>query len=56
MMRNARSTEGQRESSGYTVPLVPWLPMVAAVAVIIAMPSLSAAQEPAESCRGLLLT
>lgn len=48
MMRNARGTEGQRESSGYTAGLPLWFPMVAAVAVIMAMPSWSAAQEPPE--------
>ena len=49
MMRNAQGTGSQRESSGYTAGSPMWLPMVAAVAVIIVMPSLSAAQEPPET-------
>ena len=45
MLRTTHGTGSQRESSGYTVRLA----MVAAVAVTIAMPSLSAAQGPPET-------
>ena len=45
MMRTAHGTGSQRESSGYTVRLA----IVAAVAVTIAMPSLSAAQAPPDT-------
>ena len=45
MMRTTHGTGSQRESSGYTVRLA----MVAAIAVTIAMPSLSAAQAPSET-------
>ena len=49
MMGSAQGTGSQQESSGYTVGLPMWLPMVAAVAVAVVMPSLSAAQEPPET-------
>ena len=45
MLRTTHGTGSQRESSGYTVRLA----MVAAIAVTIAMPSLSAAQAPSET-------
>ena len=49
MMRAAHGTGSQRESSGCTEGSPVRLAMVAAVAVIIVMPSLSAAQEPPET-------
>ena len=45
MLRTTHGTGAQRESSGHTVRLA----MVVAVAVTIAMPSLSAAQAPSET-------
>ena len=45
MLRTTHGTGSQRESSGHTVRLA----MVVAVAVTIAMPSLSAAQGPSET-------
>ncbi len=45
MMRTTHGTGSQRESSGHTVRLA----MVAAIAVTIAMPSLSAAQAPSDT-------
>ena len=45
MLRTTHGTGSQRESSGHTVRLA----MVAAIAVTIAMPSLSAAQAPSET-------
>ena len=49
MMRNARGTGWQRESSEYTAGLRRLFHMATAVAAIIAMPWLSAAQEPPET-------